>query len=70
MMTGYKGSIIMDEQDVRRAAQAAKYAKIVAVHMDAINHMSLTREELCTYVKKHGIENRVAIPEDGASPEF
>ncbi|QHA82224.1 MBL fold metallo-hydrolase [Pseudomonas mediterranea] len=70
MMTGYEGSIIMGEEDVLRAAQAAKYAKIVAVHMDAINHMSLTREELRTYVKKHGIENRVAIPEDGTSLEF
>jgi len=70
MMTGYKGSIIMGEEDVLRASKAAKYAKIVAVHMDAINHMSLTREELRTYVKKHGIEARVDIPEDGASLEF
>lgn len=70
MMTGYKGSIIMGEEDVLRASKAAKDAKIVAVHMDAINHMSLTREELRTYVKKHGIEARVDIPEDGASLEL
>lgn len=70
MMTGYKGSIIMGEEDVLRASKAAKDAKIVAVHMDAINHMSLTREELRTYVKKQGIESRVDIPEDGASLEF
>ena len=70
MMTGYEGSIIMGEEDVLRASKAAKNAKIVAVHMDAINHMSLTREELRTYVKKQGIESRVEIPEDGASLEF
>lgn len=70
MMTGYKGSIIMGEEDVLRASKAAKDAKIVAVHMDAINHMSLTREELRTYVKEQGIESRVDIPEDGASLEF
>lgn len=69
-MTGYEGAIIMGEEDVLRASQAAKNAKIVAVHMDAINHMSLTREELHTYVKKQGIESRVDIPEDGASLEF
>lgn len=69
-MSGYEGSIIMGEEDVLRAAQAAKDAKIVAVHMDAINHMSLTREELRSYVQKHGIESRVDIPADGASLQF
>ncbi|MQB17252.1 MBL fold metallo-hydrolase [Pseudomonas lactis] len=67
---GFEGAIIMGEEDVLRASQAAKNAKIVAVHMDAVNHMSLTREELRTYVKKQGIETRVDIPEDGASLEF
>ena len=69
-MTGFDGAIIMGEEDVLRASKAAKNAKIVAVHMDAINHMSLTREELRTYVKKQGIESRVDIPEDGASLAF
>ncbi|MFW9270299.1 MBL fold metallo-hydrolase [Pseudomonas sp. NR3] len=69
-MAGFEGSIIMGEDDVLRASKAAKNAHIVAVHMDAINHMSLTREELRAYVKKQGIEGRVDIPEDGASLEF
>ena len=69
-MTGFEGAIIMGEADVLRAAQTAKGAKIVAVHMDAVNHMSLTREELRNYVKKQGIESRVDIPEDGASLEY
>ncbi|MCT4496835.1 MBL fold metallo-hydrolase [Pseudomonas sivasensis] len=69
-VNGFEGAIIMGEEDVLRASQAAKNAKIVAVHMDAVNHMSLTREELRTYVKKQGIESRIDIPEDGASLEF
>jgi L-ascorbate metabolism protein UlaG (beta-lactamase superfamily) len=69
-MTGYEGAIIMGEEDVLRASQVAKDAKIVAVHMDAINHMSLTREALRSYVQQHGIEGRVDIPEDGASLAF
>ncbi|WP_321833749.1 MBL fold metallo-hydrolase [Pseudomonas kulmbachensis] len=69
-MTGFEGAIIMGEEDVLRAAQTAKGAKIVAVHMDAVNHMSLTREELRNYVKKQGIESRVDIPEDGASLKY
>ncbi|MBW3504550.1 MBL fold metallo-hydrolase [Pseudomonas sp. NKUCC02_KPG] len=69
-MTGFEGAIIMGEEDVLRAAQTAKDAKIVAVHMDAVNHMSLSREELRNYVEKQGIESRVDIPEDGASLEY
>ena len=69
-MSGFEGSIIMGEEDVLRASQTARDARIVAVHMDAINHMSLTREELRAYVKRHGIESRVDIPEDGASLKF
>lgn len=69
-MTGYEGAIIMGEEDVLRASKAAKDARIVAVHMDAVNHMSLTREELRTYVSKQGIESRVDIPENGASLAF
>ena len=69
-ITGYEGSIIMGEEDVLRASKAAANAKIVAVHMDAINHMSLSRDALHTYVKAQGIESRVAIPEDGATLEF
>ncbi|MBI6855937.1 MBL fold metallo-hydrolase [Pseudomonas cichorii] len=69
-VNGFEGAIIMGEEDVLRASKAAKDAKIVAVHMDAVNHMSLTRKELHTYVKEQGIESRVEIPEDGASLEF
>lgn len=69
-VNSYEGSIIMGEEDVLRATQVAKDAKIVAVHMDAINHMSLTRDELRSYVHKHGIESRVDIPADGTSQQF
>jgi L-ascorbate metabolism protein UlaG (beta-lactamase superfamily) len=69
-VNGFEGAIIMGEDDVLHASQNATKAKIVAVHMNAINHTSLTREALRNYVKKQGIESRVDIPEDGASLEF
>lgn len=69
-MTGFEGAIIMGEEDVLRASRAADNAIIVAVHMDAVNHMSLTREQLQAYVEQQGIESRVAIPEDGATLAF
>lgn len=70
VMDGFDGSIIMGKEDVLRATQTAPGATIVATHMDAINHMALTREELREYVQEKGIVDRVEIPEDGATLNF
>jgi len=70
VMSDYDGSIIMGKEDVLRAAEAAPHATIVVTHMDAINHMAQTREELSEYVQEKGIEDRVEIPEDGAAVVF
>lgn len=69
-MTQFDGAIIMGKEDVLKASKVDEHATIVATHMDAINHMSQTREELRAYVKEHGIEKRVEIPEDGAKLEL
>jgi len=60
----------MGKDDVLRAAQAVPNATIIAVHMDAINHMTLSREELSTFVRKEGIQDQVEIPQDGAQLKF
>lgn len=69
-MFGYTGSIIMGKDDVLHAYQAMPKATIVATHMDAINHMTLSRKELREHVKQHGIGDRVRIPEDGEVLKF
>lgn len=70
VLSDYDGSIIMGKEDVLRAAETTPNAIIVATHMDAINHMAQTREELSEYVRENGIEDRVEIPEDGATIDF
>ena len=69
-LSGFEGAIIMGKDDVLRAAQAAPNATVVAVHLDAINHMTLSREELSEFVLKEGIQHRVEIPQDGAVLKF
>ena len=69
-LVGYTGAIIMGKDDVLRAAQAAPKAIIVATHMDAINHMTLSRKELQEHVQQHGIQARVRIPADGEVVKF
>ena len=70
LLDGFEGSILMGKDDVVRAAEAAPQARIVATHMDAINHMSQTREELKAHVAEKGLEDRVEVPEDGAVVAF
>lgn len=71
LMTGWEEHpIIMGKQDTLQATKAAPDAAIVAVHMDAVNHMSLSRKELREFVQVNKIQQRVMIPEDGEVMKF
>lgn len=70
LVNGFKESIIMGREDTHRATQKAPNAKVVAVHMDAINHMSVTRVQLAEYVKDTGVQDKVLIPADGETLSF
>ncbi|KAA5379380.1 MBL fold metallo-hydrolase [Phocaeicola dorei] len=61
------GSIIPDEHEVMEMLSALPaHTKLIAVHMDAIDHCQTTREILRNEAKHRGIEkNRLIIPEDG-----
>lgn len=70
-LTGFEGDpIIMGTEDTRRVHRALPDAAIVAVHMDAVNHMTLSREELAEFVQNEGIEEQVLIPADGEILSF
>lgn len=62
--------MIMGKKDVLRATKAAPNADIVAVHMDAVNHMTVDRKDLAEYVREQGIRDRVLIPFDGEKMTF
>lgn len=69
-LLGFTGSIIMSKDDVLRAYQATEDAAIVTTHMDAINHMTLSREMLREYVEQNGLGDRVLVPADGETMTF
>lgn len=71
LMSGFEEHpIIMGKQDALQATKAAPHAAIVAVHMDAVNHMSLSRKELREFVQAQKIEKSVLIPADGETLKF
>jgi L-ascorbate metabolism protein UlaG (beta-lactamase superfamily) len=61
------GTITMEAADVAAVAEAAPGARVVAVHMEAINHCLETRADLAAALGEGGAGGRVAIPADGES---
>ncbi|ANF95532.1 MBL fold metallo-hydrolase [Paenibacillus bovis] len=64
------GSLIMGKEDVHEVYKAAPQAKIIAVHMEAVNHWTLSRAELKRYAEEKGFSSSLFIPEDGQSYTF
>ena len=62
--------ITMTAEDVAEVCRAAPEARVVAVHMEAINHCLLTREQLAEKLGERGLDGRVGIPADGTTLEF
>lgn len=59
------GPITMTADDVINVCRASPGAEVVAVHMEAINHCLLSREELLAAVSDANVETMVKIPADG-----
>src|SRR5581483_4046190 len=57
--------ITMTPDDVIAVCRAAPRAKIVAVHMEAINHCLVTRSDLGFQLEAARVGERVVIPADG-----
>lgn len=64
------GSLVMGKDDIYQVNKAAPYAKIISVHMEAINHWTLSRNELRSFIDEKGIASTVLVPDDGESFTF
>ena len=70
-IAGFDDSIIMGKDDLARAHQAAPWATVVAVHLEAVNHMTQSRREVLDYIAEKGMDGaRVRVPADGESYRF
>nr|WP_309147970.1 MBL fold metallo-hydrolase [Pantoea anthophila] len=63
------GGIIMGCEDVSEVAHAAPGATLIASHLEAVNHATVTRKELRQYADIIGFSERLLIPDDGESLE-
>jgi len=60
--------ILMDVNETIQIAQLAPEAKVIAVHMEALDHCTVTRESLNAEAKNAGVQ--VIIPADGEVVEL
>ena len=58
--------IVMTTDDVVAVARHAPAARVVAVHLEAINHCLQTRADLHQRLHEENLAERVTVPEDGA----
>ncbi len=60
----------MGKDDVYEVYKASPEAKIICVHMEAVNHWGLSKEELKSFTKEKEITSNVLVPNDGESYTF
>ena len=61
----------MDAKQTLDVVNAAPKAKIIAVHMESLDHCTITRDNLRQMADKVGISaDRLIIPKDGETISF
>jgi L-ascorbate metabolism protein UlaG (beta-lactamase superfamily) len=61
------GPITMNEHDVLKVIASCPKARVINVHMDAVNHCSLSRQQLSDFLTKNSAKLNWTIPLDGES---
>lgn len=64
------GSLIMGKEDIYEVHKAIPSAQIITVHMEAVNHWTLSRKELKDFANEKGFASSLLVPEDGESYKF
>jgi L-ascorbate metabolism protein UlaG (beta-lactamase superfamily) len=59
------GDIVMNAEDVARVHEAAPQATILASHMEAVNHATLSRQALREFLDARAMSPHVHVPNDG-----
>ncbi|WP_154990169.1 MBL fold metallo-hydrolase [Priestia megaterium] len=59
------GSLVMGKEDIYEVHKVAPHATILSVHMEAVNHWALSREELKSFINEKDMASRVFVPDDG-----
>ena len=56
--------LLMSKEEILELVELAP-KKVVANHMEALNHCSIKKEQLLTFLKEKSLDKKVLIPQDG-----
>jgi L-ascorbate metabolism protein UlaG (beta-lactamase superfamily) len=59
------GPITMTAADVQALCAFSPHTRVIAVHMDAINHCWLTKEKLNVFLQNNALSRQVCLPKEG-----
>lgn len=62
--------ITMTKEDVEKVAKSSMSSKVIVVHIEAVNHCRLKRNELKHYLNEMGLNKQVMVPNDGENLIF
>lgn len=65
---GYR--LIMGKEETLAVHNTLPSSDIIAVHMEGVNHWTLSRSELREFAEKNNFSEKLYIPEDGETLEF
>ena len=65
MVLGIDGGIIMGTQDVLSVHKAAPETRLIASHMEAVNHCTVSRADLRAFARANGFADKLRTPGDG-----
>ena len=66
----FGGQLVMNKKDIYEVHKAVPNASIIVVHMEGVNHHTLTRKDLKQFLNEKGITDKINVPEDGQSYTF
>ncbi len=58
------GRLIMNLPDVAEVCQAAPWARVIASHLDSVNHALLTRKDIIAFANERALSG-LRVPKDG-----
>ena len=67
---GFKGTTMLEPEDVKKCYELYTNAKIITVHMNSFPHCVTTTEKMKKFVEENKLEDRVLVPEDGEILKF
>lgn len=62
---GNMSQLVMNADDTIELAKLVPHAKVVAIHMEALDHCPVTRQELLEKATANNLQDRILIPNNG-----